>query len=129
MLRCQGPDEPNSFVTKLVITTPALRGKVVFYNVIVLVVQQQQLQTCKGLSSKDLLTSALFYKQAHELKSRGEPCTRHVSLSLLSYSPSFALQRVPSLSLSKHLCTVVFFFFFFIQFCEVGGLVIIHKRT
>jgi hypothetical protein len=27
------------------------------------------------------------------------------------------------------LCTVVFFFFFFIQFCEVGGLVIIHKRT
>ncbi len=30
MLRCQGPDEPNSFVTKLVITTPALRGKVVF---------------------------------------------------------------------------------------------------
>ncbi len=72
MLRCQGPDEPNSFITKFVITAPALRGKVVF---IILVL----------FSCKDLLTSALFYKKAHELKISGEPCTRHVSLSTLLF--------------------------------------------
>ncbi len=47
MLRCQGPDESNSFVTKFVTTAPALRGKVVF--IILVLVAQQQLQTCKGL--------------------------------------------------------------------------------
>ncbi len=47
MLRCQEPDEANSFVTKFVITAPALRGKVVFINLLLLA--QQQLQTCKGL--------------------------------------------------------------------------------